>query len=88
MAGFALGALLNVGPNFSSRSSASTSDIGAAIRTRRKDLGLSQEALAEKAGVGPRFVLELEKGKDTAEIGKILLVLDALNLELRVTPRG
>jgi transcriptional regulator with XRE-family HTH domain len=44
---------------------ASSADLGAAVRAARRELGLSQEVLAAAAGVGPRFVVELEAGKPT-----------------------
>ncbi len=55
--------------------------IGESIKLRRMDLGMTQVELAKKSGVGSRFVSELERGKKTAELGKVLDVLDALNLQ-------
>ncbi|MGH8462108.1 MAG: type II toxin-antitoxin system Y4mF family antitoxin [Stenotrophobium sp.] len=56
------------------------SDIGALVKRRRKTLGLSQMALADQAGVGRRFLIELEDGKSTAQIGKVLCVLSMLGI--------
>jgi y4mF family transcriptional regulator len=64
------------------------SEIGAAIRAKRKAIGMGQEELASLAGVGPRFLSELERGKASAEIGKVLQVLRRLGLELSIRPRG
>lgn len=63
-------------------------DFGEAIRLRRKDLGLTQIELAQKAGTGDRLVGEIENGKETAEVGKVLDLLDALGLEVKLAPKG
>ena len=58
------------------------SELGALVRARRKALGTTQVELAALADVGPRFVVELERGKATLELGKVLRVLDRLGLQL------
>jgi len=63
-------------------------DIGAAIRAKRASIGMPQEQLAALAGVGPRFLSEVENGKESAEIGKVLHVLRRLGLELSITSRS
>jgi y4mF family transcriptional regulator len=60
-------------------------DLAAVVRGRRKDLGISQAALAERAGVSRKWIYEFESGKPTAEFGLLLRVLDALGLELDVS---
>lgn len=45
------------------------------IKTKRKQLHLTQADLAEKAGVGLRFVRELEQGKETLRLDKVNQVL-------------
>ena len=62
--------------------------IGAAIRHKRRAIGMAQAELAALSGVGPRFLSELENGKPTAEIGKALRVLERLGLDLRIEPRA
>jgi HTH-type transcriptional regulator/antitoxin HipB len=52
--------------------------IGTAIRNRRKQLGLTQKDLALTCGAGLRFIGDLEKGKTTCRLGKMLQVLQAL----------
>ena len=64
-----------------------THQIGQLIRAARKEQGLTQVELASLAQVGPRFIGELEKGKQTLAIEKVLQVLDALGIELTITPR-
>ena len=65
----------------------SPSDIGQAIRRARKAMGLRQDELAAAAGVGLRFLVELERGKPTAQIGRALAVLNALGLDLNLVTR-
>lgn len=65
----------------------SAEDLGRLIRARRKALRVDQAELAGFAGSGVRFLSELERGKATARIGKILAVLDALGLEIAIRPK-
>jgi HTH-type transcriptional regulator / antitoxin HipB len=57
-------------------------DLGTLIRSARLARGWSQDQLAGRAGVSRRWVSEIEGGKSTAQIGKILVALDALDIEL------
>lgn len=61
-------------------------DIGRVVRTTRKASGLRQDELAGAAGVGLRFIVELERGKPTAQIGKALQVLQALGCSFDIAP--
>jgi HTH-type transcriptional regulator/antitoxin HipB len=63
-----------------------TLEIGKTIRDTRKALGVTQRNLALTSGTGLRFVIELEKGKDTCEIGKALTVMQTLGIRLTLTP--
>ncbi|MEJ5207457.1 type II toxin-antitoxin system Y4mF family antitoxin [Denitratimonas sp. CY0512] len=58
------------------------STLGAAVRQARKVHGLTQADLAGLAGTGPRFISELERGKDSTELGKVMDVLAVLGLRL------
>jgi len=60
--------------------------IGRLIRETRKRLGVTQRALALTSGTGPRFVIDLEKGKETCEIGKALTVVQTLGIRITLTP--
>ena len=60
------------------------SAIGAKIRSIRRAQGVSQETLAGLAGTGPRYISELERGKETARIREMLKVLDALGAGLYI----
>jgi len=61
-------------------------DIGQLVRETRKALGVTQKALALTSGTGLRFIIELEKGKETAEIGKVLTALHTLGIQVALTP--
>ncbi|HOX02568.1 MAG TPA: helix-turn-helix transcriptional regulator [Candidatus Paceibacterota bacterium] len=65
-----------------------TGQIGTAIRTRRKQLKITQKELAMTCGTGLRFIVDLEKGKPTCQIGKTLQVLQALGLAIKTTILG
>jgi HTH-type transcriptional regulator/antitoxin HipB len=60
--------------------------IGKLIRQTRKSLGVTQRDLALTSGTGIRFVIDLEKGKETCEIGKALTVLNTLGIRMTLTP--
>jgi y4mF family transcriptional regulator len=55
-------------------------DLGRQIRSRRRDLQLTQTELADVSGVTLRFVSELENGKESAQLAGIQRVLAALGL--------
>lgn len=65
-----------------------TQSLGDLIRQQRKLQGVTQVEFASLCGVGVRFISELENGKPTIEIGKILQVLNSLGLELTIQSRG
>ena len=54
------------------------------IKYQRKKLGLTQEELASRAGVGIRFIRELEQGKETLQLDKVEQVLSLFGF--RLTP--
>jgi HTH-type transcriptional regulator/antitoxin HipB len=59
-----------------------TNDIGSLIRDRRTQLRWSQEELATRVGVSRLWLVQLEKGKPTAQIGLVLRTLKELGLTL------
>lgn len=63
-----------------------TTPLAAFVKQRRKLLQLSQPDLAAKAGVGLRFVRELEQGKATLRLDKVNLVLRLFGHELAPAP--
>jgi y4mF family transcriptional regulator len=56
------------------------------IKDRRKTLGLTQPELAEKAGVGLRFIREMEAGKTTLRLDRVNAVLALFGQELAPVP--
>lgn len=58
--------------------------LGQLVKTTRKNQKLTQEQLAATAGVGVRFIRELEQGKESCHIGKALLVLTMLGLDVTI----
>jgi y4mF family transcriptional regulator len=56
------------------------------VRSKRKALGFSREELALKAGVGLRFLRELEQGKETLKMDKVNQVLKLFGVQLGVVP--
>ncbi|MBE6451512.1 MAG: helix-turn-helix transcriptional regulator [Alphaproteobacteria bacterium] len=57
-------------------------DIASKIKDERKKQNLTQTQLAGLCNVGLRFIVDLEAGKATCQIGKVLLVLDVLGINL------
>ena len=62
-------------------------EIGRYIRTIRKDNKLTQQELSDLSGVNRRFLSELENGKSTAEIGKVLHVLKCFGCDITLRYR-
>lgn len=56
--------------------------LGQSIRLARKQQGLTQAELAGLAGVGARFVSDVENGKPTVQLGLVLHLLNLVGLEL------
>lgn len=54
------------------------------IKANRRELGLTQEELASRSGVGLRFIRELEQGKETLRLDKVNDVLRYFGLEVGV----
>ncbi len=57
-------------------------EYGALIRHKRKALGLTQDQLAERCGVGLRFIVDLESGKPSCQLGKALTAAAEVGLRL------
>lgn len=65
----------------------SAEEIGALIRATRKAQGISQQQLAGVASTGVRYISDLENGKGTTQVQKLLAVLNALGLGLYILNR-
>jgi len=61
-------------------------NIGRLIRSTRKALGVTQRDLAMTSGTGLRFIIDLEKGKPTCHLGKVLTVLHTLGIKIELIP--
>ena len=58
--------------------------LGEAVRAARKGMGLTQADLCLAAGVGTRFIVDLEAGKPTVRLAEVLRVINALGGSLAV----
>jgi len=63
-------------------------DLGAIVRAVRREAGIDQAKAAGLAGVGIRFLGDVERGKPTLRLGLVLQVLERFGLELTVTRRA
>ena len=61
-----------------------TQSLGETIRRARKRLKVTQKDLALATGTGLRFIIDLEKGKPTCQIGKALEIVRTLGLRLQI----
>ena len=61
-----------------------TEHIGKIIKNTRKQLGVTQKDLALTSGTGLRFIIDLEKGKPTCQIGKALTVMHTLCIKFDI----
>ncbi|MEN0119328.1 MAG: helix-turn-helix transcriptional regulator [Agrobacterium cavarae] len=66
----------------------SSMEIGALVRSTRKEQNLRQDELAGVAGVGLRFIVDLEAGKPTAQLAKVLQVLQTLGCSVEIFAPG
>lgn len=62
--------------------------LGQIIRERRKKLKYTQNYLAEFTGLSVTFISDVERGKKTAEIGKVMQLLNTLGLDIFIERRG
>lgn len=65
-----------------------TEEIGVLVRSKRIERGMTQSQLADISGHGSRFISELENGKATMQIGKVLDTLHVLGLDMSISVRG
>ena len=70
--------------NFGGIKIKSVADLGSVVRQTRKGQTLTQVDIAGLAQTGNRFLVDLENGKETIQLGKVLTVLELLGLELVV----
>lgn len=65
---------------------ATPTELGLAIRERRRALGWDQRELAQRVGASRQWVVDLEKGKPGTELGLVMRAVRALELNLFVEP--
>ena len=58
------------------------------VKRKRKELGITQAELAERAGVGLRFLRELEQGKSTLRLDKVNQLLDMFGYQMIPARKG
>ncbi|WP_407965835.1 type II toxin-antitoxin system Y4mF family antitoxin [Bartonella sp. C271] len=58
--------------------------LGLIVKNTRKKQGLTQEQLAATSEVGVRFIRDLEKGKESCQVGKAIHVLAMLGLDIKI----
>jgi HTH-type transcriptional regulator / antitoxin HipB len=66
----------------------SSVELGAVIREQRKRLALKQLDLAGLGNTGNRFIVDLENGKPTVQLQKVLDLMDLLGLEVVVRTKA
>jgi y4mF family transcriptional regulator len=66
----------------------SSVELGAIVRDQRKRLALKQLDIAGLGNTGNRFIVDLENGKPTVQLQKVLDVMDLLGLEVVVRPKA
>jgi len=65
-----------------------TFEVGIILRQKRKSQGLTLEQVAQHCGLSIRFISEVERGKPTAEFGKVLFLLSSVGVDLFANARG
>ena len=61
-----------------------TKDLANIIKKRRKEQKLTQSQLAGLSNVGVRFIVDLEAGKETCQVGMVLYILEMLGIKLDI----
>jgi HTH-type transcriptional regulator/antitoxin HipB len=62
--------------------SVSVDDLADLVRFHRRKSGVTQQQLAQLAGVGKTVVFDIEHGKATVQLATLLRVLEALNIRI------
>lgn len=63
-------------------------EVGALAQAARKQQGMTQVDVAGLGGIGNRFIVDLEKGKETVQMQKVMDVLALLGLEMVIRKKG
>ena len=65
-----------------------TKEFGSIIKSRRKTLKYTQAFLSEFSGMSISFISDVENGKSTAELGKVIALANILGLDININVRG
>ena len=74
--------------NLNNKPVKTTLEVGKILRQKRKSQGLTLEQVAQHCGLSMRFISEVERGKPTAQFGKVLFLLSAVGVDLFANTRG
>ena len=66
----------------------SVAELGRVTRAHRKSRNVTLETVSGLGNLSPRFLSEFERGKETAEIGKVIKALRTIGLEVIIMPRA
>ena len=64
-----------------------TIELGTEIRKKRKSMGYTQSDISDRTGLSKSFISEVENGKETAEMGKVIFLLSILGMNLLIEER-
>lgn len=76
--------MLLIGNIFEKAMKLTPEQIGTLVKQTRKAMGVTQKDLALTSGTGLRFIIELEKGKPTCQLGKVLTVMQTLGMKIDI----
>ncbi|MGI6736051.1 MAG: helix-turn-helix domain-containing protein [Anaerovoracaceae bacterium] len=62
-------------------------EFGLTVRSRRREIGYTQQYVSEATGLSASFISDLENGKATIELGKAIFLANVLGLDLLMVPR-
>lgn len=79
---------IQITPNSDSQKVKTAAEIGQAIRKRRNELGYTQSDIASFMGCSQRLISEIENGRGTVGVQKILDLAMGLGLDFSITARG
>lgn len=65
-----------------------TKTLGQMIKDRRRELNYTQQVVSDYTGLSKSFISDIENGKKSAEIEKVIYLINSLGMDLDVTPRG